>query len=144
LRADYRQLTVDHDSVLQAQTATVSRHRELQQESLEIQARLGEEKAKLQTQVRDIEKQLKADREQLQLLRASWHTWQNERNRLMEERSRLEQESQAREAAFEAERKLRQTQLDNLRRRVGELQTLQEARLREEPGSISGGDASRG
>jgi len=144
LRADYRQLTVDHDSVLQAQTATVSRHRELQQESQEIQARLGEEKAKLQTQLRDIEKQLQADREQLQLLRASWHTWQNERNRLMEERSRLEQESQAREAAFEAERKLRQTQLDNLRRRVGELQTLQEARLREEPGSISGGDASRG
>jgi chromosome segregation ATPase len=144
LRGDYRQLTIDHESLLEAQTATVSRHRELQQESQEVEARLGEEKAKLQTQLRDIEKQLKADREQLHLLRASWHTWQNERNRLMEERSRLEQESQAREAAFEAERKLRQTQLDNVRRRVGELETLQDERLREEPGSISGSGASRG
>ncbi|HEV2013947.1 MAG TPA: hypothetical protein VGR77_08720 [Candidatus Dormibacteraeota bacterium] len=144
LRADYRQLTIDHDSVLEAQTATVSRHRELQQESQAIQARLGTDKAKLQAQLQDVEKQLQADREQLQLLRASWHTWQNERNRLMDERARLEQESQAREAAFDAERKLRQTQLDNVRRRVGELETLQEARHREGPGRISGSDASRG
>jgi chromosome segregation ATPase len=144
LRADYRQLTIDHESALQAQTATASRHRELQQESQAIQARLGAEKAKLQGQLQDIEKQLHADREQLQLLRASWHTWQNERERLMADRARLEQESQAREAAFEAERKLRQTQLDNVRRRVGELETIQEARLREEPGGISGSEASRG
>jgi chromosome segregation ATPase len=144
VRADYRQLTIDHESLLQAQTATAARHRELERESQAIQARLGEEKAKLQTQLQDVEKQLQADREQLQLLRASWHSWQDERNRLMEERARLEQESQAREAAFEAERKLRQTQLDNVRKRVGELETLQEARLPKEPRGISGSDASRG
>jgi chromosome segregation ATPase len=154
LRSDHRQLAIDHEAVLQAQAATVSRHRELQQESQATQARLSAEKTKLQTQLLEVEKQLQADREQLELLRASWHDWQNERERLIADRTQLEQESQAREAAFDAERKLRHTQLENVRRRVGELETIEEGRLRQErgrraeahqqPGGISGSDASRG
>lgn len=143
LRADHRQLSIDHEAALQAQSETSSRYRELQQESQAVQARLVAEKTKLRAQLQEVEKQLQGDREQLQQLRASWHTWQNERERLLGERARMEQESQAREAAFDAERKLRQTQLDNMRRRASEVESLRDVRLREEPGT-SGSDASRG
>jgi DNA repair exonuclease SbcCD ATPase subunit len=143
LRADHRQLSIDHEAALQAQNETAAKYRELQQESQAVQARFVSEKAKLRAQLQDVEKQLQADRDQLQQLRGSWHTWQNERERLLAERARMEQESQAREAAFDAERKLRQTQLDNMRRRASELESLQNTRLREEPGT-SGSDASHG
>jgi len=142
LRADHRQLSIDHETALKAQNETTSRYRELQQESQAVQARLVSEKAKLRAQLQDVEKQLQAERDQLQQMRTSWHTWQNERERLLADRARLEQESAAREAAFDAERKLRQTQLDNVRRRANELESLQDVRLRDEPG-ISGSDASQ-
>jgi chromosome segregation ATPase len=143
LRADHRQLSIDHEAALQTQNETGAKYRALQQESQAVQARLVSEKAKLRAQLQDVEKQLQADREQLHQLRASWHTWQNERERLLADRARQEQESQAREAAFDAERKLRQTQLENIRRRASELESLQDVRLREEPG-LSGSDASEG
>jgi chromosome segregation ATPase len=128
LRIAHRQLSSEHDGTLQERAVAAARERDQQQEAQRIQARLSEDKAKLVAQVHDFEKQLQLVKGELEPLRSSWHGWQAERERLLADRDRLEHEAQAREAAYKAERKLRQSQFEEVRKQLSGVEKLKEER----------------
>jgi chromosome segregation ATPase len=128
LRIAHRQLVGEHDNALQERAVAAAREHEHEQEAQLIHARLSEDKANLVAQVHDFEKQVQLLKGELEPLRSSWHGWQAERERLLADRDRLEHEAQAREAAFKAERKLRQSQFDEVRKQVSGVEKLKEER----------------
>ncbi len=130
LRVSQRQGMAEREALQQERQAAVGRQIQLEQEWQSGHARWAQEKTELQTQLTEAQHQLQIARAELLPLQASSHEWQSERERLLVDRARLQQEAQAREAAFKAERKLRQTHLEEARTQLGEMEEVREERDR--------------
>jgi CheY-like chemotaxis protein len=119
------QWAMDRETLLKDRDAAVAKQAQLEQEWQKARAALTQEKAKLSELNSQQQQQLKALQAEVDPLRTAKERWQAERQRLVGDIARLEQATVTADAQFKADRKLLQTQLDDSRKKIAELEKVQ-------------------
>jgi DNA-binding response OmpR family regulator len=120
------QWAIDRETLLKDRDSAVSKQAQLEQEWQQARLGLTQEKTKLSELNSQLQQQLKAAQAELDPLKTARDRWQSERQRLIGDVARLEQAAQSADAQFKADRKLLQTQLDEARKRITELEKVQQ------------------
>ena len=119
------QWAIDRETLLKDRDAAVTKQAQLEQDWQKARADLTQEKTRLSDLNSQLQQQLKATQAELEPLKTARDRWQAERQRLIADVARLEQAGQSADAQFKADRKLMQTQLDETRKRIVDLEKVQ-------------------
>ena len=119
------QWAIDRETLLKDRDAAVQKQAQLEQDWQKARVELTQEKTRLSELNGQLQQQLKSLQAELDPLKAGRDRWQAERQRLIADVARLEQAAQSADAQFKADRRLLQTQLDEARKRIGELEKVQ-------------------
>ena len=118
------------DRLLEEADARQTRLTEVVQERRAAEERLEEEKATFGEHVAGLQRQLQLARNEVDGLKAASQKWQQEWNELLSELSRLEGDVKERETEFKTERQSLQTELQDARAKIGELEKARDERDR--------------
>ncbi|HEX3630086.1 MAG TPA: response regulator [Candidatus Dormibacteraeota bacterium] len=119
------QWAIDRETLLKDRDAAVTKQAQLEQDWQKARVDLTQDKTRLTELNSQLQQQLRALQAEIDPLKTARDKWQAERQRLVDDVARLEQATQNAEATGKADRKLLQGQLDEARKKIGELEKLQ-------------------
>jgi CheY-like chemotaxis protein len=119
------QWAMDRETLLKDRDAAVAKQAQLEQDWQKARVGLTQEKSKLSELNSQLQQQLKGLQAEIEPLRTGRDKWQAERQRLVADIGRLEQAAQVADAQSKADRRLLQTQLEEARMKILELEKMQ-------------------